>query len=582
MVAEPACERIWDVLRRHLDPFPQDPDKAFIQAAWPIILGRAPDRVERQDALRQLRTGQRIDVTAGLLSSSDFSGRYRTWLDSAWRIPRSELAGLDDLGTNAEFVEQCYACLLDRKAERAGRDAYIRLLDEGAERLQVVGALIRSDEFADSIRTLCPDIDRAFLEAAFWILLGREPDDVERGDGLRQLGAGQNRRNEFTARLVSSAEFRDRYETWMEFTLDRRTGGPVLEGLLGLGTDSEFIAICFSCLLGRPADEQGSGYYQGRLTFHGSRLRVVRELALSEEFETRFRPLHPIERIPTDIQLCELANPAKWSNPEWVKILRSFKGPVDKGSMHRKAYEYAQTIYGLERLGRLRPDTTVLSVGAGHESILYWLANHVSRVIATDRYDPSWSESRASEGDATVISDPERYAPFPYATDRLVFLPMDGRSLGIADSSCDVAYSLSSIEHFGGFEGARDAVREMARILKAGGLLVLATEWLLAGPQCAEVFRPDEIHALIEESGLRLLAPIDEHVWHRYEASPVDLLNNPYQTPHMVVKIGPSTFTSVIVFLEKEDRCHVGPRPGRESGPSDATSESSRETTRRM
>ena len=44
---------------------------------------------------------------------------------------------------------------------------------------------------------------------------------------------------------------------------------------------------------------------------------------------------------------------------------------------------------------------------------------------------------------------------------------------------------------------------------------------------------------------------IDEHVWNRYEATPVDLLSDPYQTPHMVVKIGPTTFTSVVMFLEK-------------------------------
>ena len=180
----------------------------------------------------------------------------------------------------------------------------------------------------------------------------------------------------------------------MESTPCHRIAGPVLAGLASLGPDSEFIATCYSCLLGRSADEQGSAYYEGRLNFHGSRPRVVRELAVSDEFERRYRPLHPIERIPVDVQLCKLANPAKWSNPEWVTILRSIKSPVDKGSMHRKGYEYAQTIYGLQRLGRLQQDTTVLSVGAGHESILYWLANHVGRVIASDRYDRSWSKSR--------------------------------------------------------------------------------------------------------------------------------------------------------------------------------------------
>jgi hypothetical protein len=32
----------------------------------------------------------------------------------------------------------------------------------------------------------------------------------------------------------------------------------------------------------------------------------------------------------------------------------------------------------------LREDAHVLSVGAGHEHVLYWLANHVQQVVATD------------------------------------------------------------------------------------------------------------------------------------------------------------------------------------------------------
>ena len=60
--------------------------------------------------------------------------------------------------------------------------------------------------------------------------------------------------------------------------------------------------------------------------------------------------------VPQDVQLCELANPAKWDNDEWMTLLRSLQVlPQDKLSMHRKAYEYTQTVFGLTRLQRLRP-----------------------------------------------------------------------------------------------------------------------------------------------------------------------------------------------------------------------------------
>ncbi len=56
--------------------------------------------------------------------------------------------------------------------------------------------------------------------------------------------------------------------------------------------------------------------------------------------------------IPRDTQLCELANPAKWDNEEWLDLLRSLGLSDDKLAMHRKPYEFTQLLYGCRRLGR--------------------------------------------------------------------------------------------------------------------------------------------------------------------------------------------------------------------------------------
>jgi SAM-dependent methyltransferase len=310
-------------------------------------------------------------------------------------------------------------------------------------------------------------------------------------------------------------------------------------------SDEDFVRVAYERLLARPADEGGLRHYTGALGSGDTRAGVLRALIQSPEFRLRF------DGVPRDTQLCELANPAKWDNAEWVDILRSLGLADDKLAMHRKPYEFAQLIFGCRRLGVLREDATVLSVGAGHEGVLYWLANHTGRVIATDLYEGHWQRNQGREGNPDVLRNPEAYAPFPYRRDRLVFMRMDGRHLAFDAGTFDIAYSLSSIEHFGGLTGATATLREMARVLKPGGILALATEYVLAGPPHDETFQPDEIAALIDQPELEIVEPIDTSVYRRYASTPVDLYKNPYQTPHMVVRFNDTVFTTVMVFLRK-------------------------------
>jgi SAM-dependent methyltransferase len=315
-----------------------------------------------------------------------------------------------------------------------------------------------------------------------------------------------------------------------------------------------FVADCYQRLLGRTGDAEGIAHYSARLA-DGSLSRDSLEeiLRASDEYLDRQKRLSPAAaRVPRDVQLCELANPAKWDNPEWLAILKSLAAaPIEKAQMHRKGYELTQTIFGLQRLGALTDTTRILSVGAGHEPILYWLANHAGQVVATDLYEGEWQAWFAREGDPAVLGDPSVYAPFPYRRDRLSFLRMDGSRLGFVDRAFDACYSLSSIEHFGGVDGARRSVAEMARVLKPGGILALATEWCVRGVAAGEVFAPEDVRRIIDQPSLRLVQPIDDRVWDRYDTPPVDLRIDRYQTPHMLLKDRQTIFTSVFVFLEK-------------------------------
>jgi SAM-dependent methyltransferase len=311
-------------------------------------------------------------------------------------------------------------------------------------------------------------------------------------------------------------------------------------------SDADFVRVAYDRLLARAADESGLRHYVAALAAGDTRAHVVRALIQSPEFARRS------SRVPRDTQLCELANPAKWDNEEWVAILRSLGLSDDKRLMHRKPYEFAQLVFGSRRLDVLGEDSKVLSVGAGHEGVLYWLANHVGHVMATDLYEGVWKRVQGREGDPSVLRNPEAYAPFPYRRDRLTFMRMDGRRLAFDAGSFDLAYSLSSIEHFGGVENAAATLREMGRVLRPGGIVALATEYVLEGPPHEETFQPAEFMQLIDRAGLELVEPIDTGVYRRYAFEPVDLYGDPFETPHMLVRFNDTVFTTVMVFLRKD------------------------------
>jgi SAM-dependent methyltransferase len=386
--------------------------------------------------------------------------------------------------------------------------------------------------------------DPRFIQDTYWMVLGRAPTPTELAD--EQQGHLNTDQLTLLRGIMSSVEFGRLRRTWREGRETHVDAEALERALMALGPPELFIRRAYETILGRQPDEAGARHYMDAMKSGERRTNIIRGLALSDEFERRWR------WMPRDTQLCELANPAKWDNEEWLDLLRSLGLSDDRLVMHRKPYEFAQLLYGCRRLGVLREDASFLSVGAGHEHVLYWLANHVRRVVATDMYEGVWQDERAREGDPAVLDNPNQYAPFPYRRRHLEFMRMDGRALQFPDETFDVSYSLSSIEHFGGFQGAAQTMREMARVVKRGGILALATEYVISGPPHEETFQPEEVRSLIGASGLILVEPIDESVYRRYECEPVDLADNPYRSPHMTVRLGDTVFTSVMAFLRKQ------------------------------
>ena len=191
--------------------------------------------------------------------------------------------------------------------------------------------------------------------------------------------------------------------------------------------------------------------------------------------------------------------------------------------LHRKNWEYAMLTLFLEDSGVLGEETRILSVGAGHEAVLFWLANRVAKVVATDIYGEGTFS--AGEADRTMLGDPASFAPYPYRESHLEVLHMDAKQLDFEDDSFDAVFSLSSIEHFGSWADIRRSAQEMGRVLRPGGAAFIATECFvgrsLLAPRAVQeaaaragweirVFTPSTlVSEIVEPSGLELMQSVD-------------------------------------------------------------------------
>ena len=139
------------------------------------------------------------------------------------------------------------------------------------------------------------------------------------------------------------------------------------------------------------------------------------------------------------------------------------------------------------------------------------MANKVKHVYATDLYGEinKWNNAAPSN----FLNNPKEYAPFPYKEDALTVLRMDGTKLEFPSDTFDIAFSFSSIEHFGGenHEGALKSLKEIERVLKKDGIAVIATEYIINDKDHPEFFNRDTIYSdLIDKlDSLKLVEPLD-------------------------------------------------------------------------
>lgn len=218
--------------------------------------------------------------------------------------------------------------------------------------------------------------------------------------------------------------------------------------------------------------------------------------------------------------------------------------------IHRKMWEYAICVDGLAGLGATTPDATGLAVGAGSERPLYYYANTVRRMVATDLYD-----NALHEGAPDMLTSPAKFAPFPYREDRLEVLRMGGDKLDFGDNEFDFCFCLSSIEHFGSRGAQSRSFKEMGRVTRPGGIVCIITELILNGEKHHEYFTPSEIWDMfLQDSTLRLVGPIDMRMSDALLPLAVDVRvpEDLTSSPHLVLTDGRVIWTSLSMFFRKQ------------------------------
>ena len=230
---------------------------------------------------------------------------------------------------------------------------------------------------------------------------------------------------------------------------------------------------------------------------------------------------------------------------------------VNGGHVYRKGWEWTQCAYGLEQLNVLSPQARGLGVGAGRECLIFYFADRVGEVVALDLYgNEVWSAKGGREASVDILEHTDRFSPQGVDLNKIRFVSGSGTDLSVVDGSFDFCWSMSSIEHFGGHKAAARAMQEMARVTKPGGVVAIATEYLLLDEyKHIEYFNREDIKTYLIES-VPTLELVSEVNWNTL---PPEYLLDSILFPqgadrvrrHVVLNDGDVQWTSVALFFRR-------------------------------
>lgn len=233
-----------------------DPVEGFVYRLYEQVLGRQPEAQGLKDWTQYLRnrSGTGAQVASGFIFSVEYERRNVS---------------------DSEFVEMLYRTMMNRKSDAAGKQSWLRLLENGVTRHYVFAGFVYSQEFQNVCRsygitrgdyTLEEIVDQnadvtAFASRMYTVVLGRPYDK----DGL----------SDWTGRLLSHEMGGG--ELSKGFFNSREFGNKRL-------SDRDFVTICYRTYLNREPDAHGLNDWLAVLGRGSSRDEVLNGFIWSVEF----------------------------------------------------------------------------------------------------------------------------------------------------------------------------------------------------------------------------------------------------------------------------------------------------------
>ena len=256
----------------------------------------------------------------------------------------------------------------------------------------------------------------------------------------------------------------------------------------------------------------------------------------------------------TTSRLCDIG---EWEDADFIATAKEIMGG-NEAPKHRKIWEFAATVLALKELGLFNSNSICLSVAAGCERILFYLANNIAGVVASDIYGQGDFSSR--EANLSFLNNQKNFAPYDYLEQNLCAAYSNALNLKFPNDCFDFSFCMSSIEHFGGVKNSNRALAEMARVTKPGGYVFVTTEISINDHKTDEVFKTKDIANLIKDTGLSLSSDFnfslsDSSLKYLCDMRKDDL----NRLPHINLKSQCSIFTSGLLVLRKAGNFQVTP-----------------------
>ena len=239
----------------------EDPINGFVRRLYSMCLGRKADEHGFKDWTGWLRSGK-------LTAAQTVQGFFNS--------PEMEDMEL----TDEEWVEKCYAVILDRESEAEGKAFWADLRGSGVSNNFILKGFVESREFAELCakygitpgkieltewRDRNPGVTK-FVNRCYTKALGRKAEAGGLNSWCRRILSASNKKAEAiytaTTGFFHSPEF-----------LNKKT------------TDEEYVTILYRTFLGREPEPEGFNDWVNRLKSGMSRDEVMMGFANSKEFD---------------------------------------------------------------------------------------------------------------------------------------------------------------------------------------------------------------------------------------------------------------------------------------------------------